>query len=53
MTLREVQTAFEKRQVGDYEFVSTAEEPEVLELASQARQFLSTTEELLKSGGHL
>jgi hypothetical protein len=39
--------------VGDYEFVSTAEEPEVLEMAFQGRQFLSMTEELLKREGYL
>jgi hypothetical protein len=44
---------FEKRPVGDYEFISTAEDPEVLEMATQARQFLSTAEELLKKEGHL
>jgi len=48
-----LQTAFEKRQVGDYEFVATVEEPEVLEMISQARQFVSMTEELLKNAGHL
>jgi uncharacterized protein (UPF0332 family) len=48
-----LQTAFEKRQVGDYEFISTAEDPEVLEMASQARAFLSMIEELLKKEGHL
>lgn len=50
---RWLQTAFEKRQVGDYEFVSTAEQPEVLEMASQARQVLSTTQELLRREGYL
>jgi len=50
---RWLQTAFEERQVSDYEFVSTAEEPEVLEMAFQGRQFLSMTEELLKREGSL
>jgi len=50
---RWLQTAFQKRQVGEYEFVAAIEEPEVLQMTSQARQFLSITEELLKNEGHL
>lgn len=36
-----------------YEFVATLEEPEVLEMTSQARQFLSITHELSNNEGHL
>jgi len=50
---RWLQTAFEKRQVSDYDFIPVVEEPEVLELASQALQFLARSEELLKSEGYL
>jgi uncharacterized protein (UPF0332 family) len=46
-------TAFEKRQVGDYEFLTLVDESEVLDLASQAGRFLTMTEELLKAEGHL
>jgi len=48
-----LQTAFEKRQVSEHEFISTADEPEVVEMVSQARQFLSMTEDLLKNEGQL
>ena len=50
---RWLQTAFEKRQVSDYEYLPIVEEPEVLEMAAHARQFLSTAEEFLKNEGFL
>lgn len=46
-----LRTAFEKRQVGDYEFVSTLDETDVAEMGRRAGQFLAKTEDLLKSGG--
>jgi len=50
---RWLQTAFEKRQVSDYDYVPVIEEPEVLELREQALQFISRTEQFLKDGGLL
>lgn len=48
---RWLQTAFEKRQVSDYEFLAMVDEPEVVEMTVHARQFLSAAEELLKNEG--
>jgi uncharacterized protein (UPF0332 family) len=50
---RWLQTAFEKRQVSDYEFLSTLDEPEVLEMTSQAQELLSLAEKILKNEGLL
>ena len=46
-----LRTALEKRQVGDYEFVTSWDETDIAEMRTRAEQFLAKAEELLKSGG--
>lgn len=45
--------AFEKRQISDYDYLSTAGEEEATELERMAADFLSTAEEFLRKEGHL
>ncbi|MBI4641719.1 MAG: HEPN domain-containing protein [Candidatus Tectomicrobia bacterium] len=44
--------AFAKRQISDYEFVGTVDEEDVVDMKMKAEQFLSKTEEFLRSEGH-
>ena len=45
--------AFEKRQISDYDFMATADEEEVLDLASKAAHFVTSVEDYLTRTGHL
>ena len=44
---------FEKRQVGDYEFVTRFGDADVIALQEQAREFVTNTAEFLKREGYL
>ena len=48
-----LRAAFEKRQLSDYDFVSTAEDADVVDMTSKAEQFLSKAEDFLKNEGYL
>lgn len=45
--------AFEKRQISDYDFVTSLTEPDAIDLAEKARQFISITEDYLERSGYL
>lgn len=45
--------AFDKRQISDYEFLTTAGDAEVTEMSKQARAFVEAVEEWLRKEGHL
>ena len=50
---RELNRAFEKRQLGDYEFVFVLSEDEASETLENARKFAESCVDYLKSNGHL
>ena len=43
--------AFEKRQISDYDFVVYADDADVVEMISKARQFMANTQNFLKGKG--
>ena len=48
-----LQAAFQKRQISDYEFLTTSDEADVANMSVKAGLFLARTVELLKSEGRL
>lgn len=50
---RELNRAFEKRQLGDYEFIFVLSEDEASEILENARKFAENCVDYLKSNGHL
>jgi uncharacterized protein (UPF0332 family) len=48
-----LRSAFEKRQVSDYEFLTTLHQADVEDMGVKAEQFFLRTMEFLKSEGHL
>ena len=45
--------AFEKRQISDYDFITSTNEADVTDLATKAQQFIASTEDFLKRGRRL
>ena len=48
-----LRTAFAKRQISDYEFLTALDASDVMSLKTQSEQFLAQTEAFLQREGHL
>jgi uncharacterized protein (UPF0332 family) len=48
-----LRTAFAKRQISDYEFITAIDATDVMSLQTQSEQFLAQTEAFLQREGHL
>ena len=48
-----LRTAFAKRQISDYEFITALDASDVMSLKTQSEQFLAQTEAFLQREGHL
>jgi len=48
-----LRTAFAKRQISDYEFITALDASDVMSLKTQGEQFLAQTEAFLQREGHL
>jgi uncharacterized protein (UPF0332 family) len=48
-----LRTAFAKRQISDYEFITAIDAADVMSIQTQSEQFLAQTEAFLQREGHL